>query len=69
MHSITNSAMHIGGFAKHTKVAQSPHLYLERTIQDGPLIYQNTHYTVGYDNASAANEWPLLPFRNKHIHH
>ena len=32
MNSITNSAMHIEGFAKCTKVGQSPHLYLERTI-------------------------------------
>ena len=29
------------------------------------MIYQNTHYTVGYDNASAANEWSLLSFQQQ----
>ena len=42
-----------------------PHLYLERTIVDGPLIYSNTHYTVGYGNALAANEWPPLPIQQQ----
>ena len=65
MNSIVNSAIPIDGHAKRTKVAQWPHLYLERIILDGPLIYQNTHDIVGYENVSVANEWPFLPFQQQ----